>query len=181
LRVVAGELGGRRLATPPGRTAAVRPTSDRAREALFAILGAEAVAGATVLDLFSGTGALAIEALSRGAESAVLVDTRPGLARRNVAELGLENRARVVRADAIRFLRTKSRRPARFDLIFCDPPYGSATRLATDLRRLLPARLAPGGRIVIESAAREPLELGLPVASERRFGEALLRIHVLGA
>ena len=171
MRVVAGELGGRRLASPPRRSAEVRPTSDRAREALFSILGD--VSGATVLDLFCGTGALAIEALSRGAASAVLVDTRPGLARRNVAELELTERARVVRADAIRFLAGGRE---RFDLILCDPPYRLADRLAPELDRLLPARLAAGGRVVAESPARRPLELGLPLVGERRFGEALIRI-----
>ena len=94
LRVVAGELGGRRLSRPPRRSAAVRPTADRVREALFSILGD--VEGATVLDLFCGTGALAIEALSRGAAGAALVDTRTALARRNVAELGLGDRCEVV-------------------------------------------------------------------------------------
>ena len=83
----------------------MRPTSDRARETLFAILGD--VSELRVLDLFCGTGALAIEALSRGADSAVLVDTRAALARRNVDELGLANRCEVVRSDAIRYLRAR--------------------------------------------------------------------------
>jgi 16S rRNA (guanine966-N2)-methyltransferase len=100
LRVVAGELKGRRLASPPRRSADVRPTSDRAREALFAILGD--VSGARVLDLFAGTGALAIEALSRGAASAVLVDSDSRLARRNVEGLGLSDRCEFVRSDAQR-------------------------------------------------------------------------------
>ena len=103
MRVVAGELKGRRLAAPPRRSAAVRPTADRVREALFAILGE--VGGASVLDLFCGTGALGIEALSRGAGRATLVDTQVSLARRNVGELGLEPRTDVVRSDALRYLR----------------------------------------------------------------------------
>jgi 16S rRNA (guanine966-N2)-methyltransferase len=177
LRVVAGELRGRRLVSPPRRTADVRPTSDRAREALFSILGSEAVAGARALDLFCGTGALGIEALSRGAASAVLVDTEPRLARRNFAELGLDDRCRVVRSDALRFLAGGRERSEAFDLILCDPPYRRAAALAADLGRLLPTRLAPGGRVVVESAARDPLELALPVLAERRFGEALIRIH----
>ncbi|MGH2953709.1 MAG: RsmD family RNA methyltransferase [Solirubrobacterales bacterium] len=172
MRVVAGELGGRRLASPPRRSAEVRPTSDRAREALFAILGD--VSGASVLDLYCGTGALAIEALSRGAASAVLVDTQPRLAQRNVADLGLDDRCRVLRSDALRFL-ARSRK--RFDLILCDPPYGRVAGLGADLERLLAPRLAAGGRIVVESAARGPLDLSLPVVAERRFGEALIRIH----
>jgi 16S rRNA (guanine966-N2)-methyltransferase len=169
LRVVAGELKGRRLRAPAG--GAVRPTSDRAREALFSMLGD--VSGMRVLDLFAGTGALAIEALSRGAAEAVLVDTRPRYARENVEELGLADRARVVRADAIAFLRGE---PDSYLLILCDPPYRLARRLEADLRKLVPAWLAPGGRIVVESAAREPIDLGLELERERRYGDALLRI-----
>jgi 16S rRNA (guanine966-N2)-methyltransferase len=172
LRVVAGELKGRRLASPP-RGAAVRPTSDRAREALFSILGD--VTELTVLDLFCGTGALAIEALSRGARRATLVDSDPELARRNVDALGLADRVDLVRSDVGAFLRTPG---ARVNLILCDPPYRLAARLEADLGQLLPSRLAPGGRLVVESAAREPhaLELDLELERERRYGASRLRI-----
>ena len=177
MRVIGGELRGRRLATPPGRSAAVRPTGDRAREAVFSIIG-ELLDGARVLDLFCGTGALAIEALSRGAAGASLVDTDPRLARRNVIELGLRARASVVRADAVRFLRACE---GRFDLIFCDPPYRLAARLGPALSQHLPPRLARFGRLVVESSARSPLELELPrkvsAVAERRIGEALIRIY----
>jgi 16S rRNA (guanine966-N2)-methyltransferase len=174
MRIVGGELRGRRLAAPPARSAAVRPTADRVREAVFSILG-EAVGGASVLDLFCGTGALAIEALSRGAARATLVDTDPRLARRNVDELGLGGRAEIVRGDAVRFL---GRRGERFDLVFCDPPYNIADRLEGNLDSLIPTRLQTGGRLIVESSARRPLELaGLPVAVERRYGEALVRIY----
>jgi len=172
VRVVAGELGGRRLASPPRRSRGVRPTSDRAREALFSILGD--VGGKRVLDLFCGTGALAIEALSRGASSAVAVDADPRLAQRNVAALGLGERCTVIRADALRYLK---RADERFDLILCDPPYGFAARVGPELDRLLPAVLADDGIVVVESAAREPIELTLPVVRERGFGDALVRIH----
>jgi 16S rRNA (guanine966-N2)-methyltransferase len=171
LRVVAGELGGRRLASP-ARSAEVRPTSDRVREALFSILGD--VSGARVLDLFAGTGALAIEALSRGAAEATLVDSATRPARRNVAALGLGDRAEVVRADARSFLR---RGQGRFDLVFCDPPYRLADRLGPELDQLLPARLAPGARVIVESAARRPLELQLPLLRERAYGDTLIRLH----
>jgi 16S rRNA (guanine966-N2)-methyltransferase len=173
MRVVAGELRGRRLASPAGD--AVRPTSDRAREALFSILGPAAVEGMSVLDLFCGTGALGIEALSRGAASAVLVDTDPGLAKRNVEQLALADRAAVVGSDAIRYL---ERLPddERFDLILCDPPYRLADRLEPKLARQLPPHLAPGGRIVTESSADRPLELGLRLVRERRYGEAMIGI-----
>lgn len=174
MRVVGGELRGRRLASPPRRAADVRPTADRVREALFSILG-DAVAGASVLDLFCGTGALGIEALSRGAAGATLVDSDPRLARRNVTDLGLEGRAAVVRADALAFLR---RQEGRFDLILCDPPYNIADRLEGELDSLIAPRLDQGGRLIVESSARRPLELGsLPLETERRYGEALVRVY----
>jgi 16S rRNA (guanine966-N2)-methyltransferase len=172
MRIVAGALKGRRLVAPPRRSAAVRPTSDRVREALFAILGE--LGGVGVLDLYCGTGALGIEAISRGAARATLVDTRVSLARRNVRELGLDKRAEVVRSDVLRYLK-RSRR--RFDLVFCDPPYRLADRLEGELDSLIPARLAEGGRLITESAARRPLELGQPLLTERRFGDTVIRIY----
>lgn len=170
MRVVAGEFKGRRLVAPFGDD--VRPTSDRAREALFSMLGD--IAGATVLDLYCGTGALAIEALSRGAAAATLVDTEPGPARANVEALELAERAEVVVSDALEFL---AREGDRFDLILLDPPYRLAARLGPDLAQPLLARLRPGGRIVTESPARDPLDLGLEPWRERRYGEALVRIY----
>jgi 16S rRNA (guanine966-N2)-methyltransferase len=172
VRIVAGEFKGRSLVSPGRRSAAVRPTADRVREALFAILGEVEVA--SVLDLFCGTGALGIEALSRGAAEATLVDTDISLARRNVRGLGLERRAEVVRSDALRYLK---RIRSRFDLIFCDPPYRLADRLEGELDSLIPGRLAEGGRMVTESAYGRPLELSLPLLSERRYGDTVIRIH----
>jgi 16S rRNA (guanine(966)-N(2))-methyltransferase RsmD len=171
VRVVAGEFKGRRLATPR-RGADVRPTSDRAREGLFAILGD--VAADRVLDLYCGTGALAIEALSRGAAEAVLVDRTPTTAKRNVDALGLAGRATVVRDDALRYL---ARASLRFNLVFCDPPYKLADRLGPELERLVVPRLAEGARLICESSHRRPLDLELPLSAERRFGEALVRIY----
>jgi 16S rRNA (guanine966-N2)-methyltransferase len=176
LRIVAGELRGRRLHSPPRRSAAVRPTADRVREALFSILGE--VRGATVLDLYCGTGALGIEAVSRGAAGAVLVDTHTAMARRNVSELGLADRCEVVRADARAYLRRTRR---AFDLIFCDPPYRLADRLEGELDSLIDRRLAPGGRLILEGSARRPLRLDLPLELERRYGDTLIRIHSGGA
>ena len=171
MRVVAGELKGRRLASPPRRAADVRPTSDRARETLFALLGD--VSGARVLDLYAGTGALAIEALSRGAADAVLVDSDPRVARRNVSGLGLEDRCEVVRSDALRYLAGSDE---TFDLVLCDPPYALGAKLGPDLGRLVPPRLDAGGRLVVESSSRAPVDLDLSLVAERRIGEALIRI-----
>jgi 16S rRNA (guanine966-N2)-methyltransferase len=170
VRVVAGQLGGRRLISPPGEE--VRPTSDRVREALFSILGD--LSGLTVLDLFAGTGALGIEAISRGASSATLVDTDIRPAEANVVALSVGDRCDVVRSDAIGFLRRERR---QFDLVLCDPPYRLARRLASDLDSLLPDRLAPGARLVFESARSEPVDLGLPLRDERVYGSVMIRIY----
>ncbi len=172
MRVVAGELRGRRIASPPRGSSAIRPTSDRARETLFALLGE--LSGMRVCDLFCGTGALAIEAISRGADSAVLVDAKPALAKRNVAELGLLRRCEIVRGDALRYL---ERSRERFGLILCDPPYRLADRVAPALATHLPPRLARHGRLAIEGPAARPLELDLPLLAERQIGEALIRVY----
>jgi 16S rRNA (guanine(966)-N(2))-methyltransferase RsmD len=132
------------------------------------------IAGASVLDLFAGTGALGMEALSRGAAEAVLVDAQTKVAKRNVQALGIEDRVAVVKSDALSYLQRESR---AFDLILCDPPYRLADRLAPDLDKLLPPRLATHGRLVMESAARDSVELTLPVLTERRYGDTLIRIH----
>jgi 16S rRNA (guanine966-N2)-methyltransferase len=167
--VTGGELRGRRLHVPK---AGVRPTTGRVREAIFSMLGD--IAGAGVLDLFAGSGALAIEALSRGAAAATLVDTNPAAARRNLEALELSGRARAVRADAIRFLR---RSEEAFDLVLCDPPYTLADRVGDDLVQLVPAALSGGGRAVIESSPRRPLQLNLPLLTERTYGDTMIRIY----
>jgi 16S rRNA (guanine966-N2)-methyltransferase len=177
MRVIAGELKGQRLVAPRGWK--VRPTSDRVREAIFSALG-DRVEGATVLDLYCGTGALAIEALSRGAARAVLVDrdTRPALG--NVQRLGLAERAELVRADAGRWLAQVSSGPfaGKFDLVFVDAPYRLADRVAQDLNIHLPLLLAEGGRAVVESGARRPLQVEtLEPLRQRRYGAADVSIY----
>ena len=177
MRVIAGELGGQRLVAPRGWK--VRPTSDRVREAIFSALG-DRVRDASVLDLYSGTGALAIEALSRGARSAVLVDrdTRPALG--NVERLGLRERAELVRADVGRWLGDRPDEPGtpRFDLIFIDAPYRLADRVAQDLDTHLPRLLAPDGRAIVESGARSPLRIeSLQRLRQRRYGAADVSIY----
>jgi 16S rRNA (guanine966-N2)-methyltransferase len=175
MRVIAGIHGGRRLQTPAGLD--TRPTSDRVREALFSILG-ERVQDAEVLDLFAGSGALAIEALSRGAREATLVDNAPAAIRAiaaNLEALGAE--ATVVRAEARRFLGGASRSGRSYDLVFLDPPYRLAATLGRDLSAALAAVVAPGGTVVAESDRRAPLEVDLPLEDERRYGDTLIRIH----
>ena len=171
MRVVAGNFKGRRLATPRGSR--TRPTADRVREALFSILGD--VSGLRVLDLFAGSGALGIEALSRGAASAVFVERDPAAVaaiERNLTAVGVE--AVVVRQDVLRYL---ARAEGPFELVFCDPPYDSASRLAGPLAERLPALTPDDARIVTESDKRHPLELPFPLLTERAYGDTRIAIH----
>jgi len=176
VRVVAGTLGGRRLAAPPGD--ATRPTSDRVREALFSILGD--VTGLRALDLFAGSGALGIEALSRGAAEVTFVDRAPRAlraVRENLEALGLT--ATVLRRDALAALGDAARRGDQYDLVLLDPPYGLAGELGPRLSTALPPVLAPGARVVAESDRRLALSLDLPLELERRYGDTVIRIHQL--
>ena len=182
MRVVGGRLGGRRLRAVPGRE--TRPTSDRVREALFAVLG-DRVAGARVLDLFAGTGALAIEALSRGASAAVLVEqAAPAVEviRANLDALGLAERGRVRRTRAETYLRTQ--RDGPFDLVLLDPPYGAPVGLVAGLLgRLARTALAPGAVVVVEAAARAeapPWPPGLTPDRPRRYGDTTLHLASFG-
>ena len=180
MRVVAGEYRGRRLRAPAGRS--TRPTADRVREALFSMLGS--VVGLRVLDLFAGSGALGIEALSRGAREATFVDSDPravAAIRRNLDDLGLGPGATgaapvtaVLRREAIAYL---SAATGPFDLVFVDPPYSSAPRLAAPLGERLPAATTDSARIVTESDRRRPLELPLPLVRERAYGDTRIAIH----
>jgi 16S rRNA (guanine966-N2)-methyltransferase len=180
MRIVAGRHRGRRLLSPPGGT--VRPTSDRAREALFNVLshGEFAAAGipfadATVLDAFAGTGALGLEALSRGAAEAVFIEQdREALAflRKNIEALGEEARARVIAGDATR----PPHAPSRCAVVFLDPPYRSG--LAAPALKALAAAgwLVPNALAVIELAAREHFAPppGFTILDERVYGAARL-------
>src|ERR1700761_9272603 len=177
MRVIAGELKGQQLMAPKGWK--VRPTSERVREAIFSTLGAR-VEDASVLDLYCGTGALAIEALSRGAARATLVDrdTRPALG--NVERLGLRDRALLIRAGAGSWLASAAGQAERFDIVFVDAPYRLAPDLAAELDTHLPGVLAPGGRAVIESGARRPLTIKtLQRLRQRRYGAADVSIYAL--
>lgn len=177
MRVIAGRFGGRRLTAPAGRD--TRPTSDRVREALFSMLGP--LDGERVLDPFCGSGALSCEALSRGAEHALLADDDPRavtVARANLEALGLgPPEAVVVRATAAAVVRSARGRGDTYSLVLLDPPYRAATRLAEELGELLPAVLAAGARVVTESDRRAVPELSLPLERERRYGDTIIRIH----
>jgi 16S rRNA (guanine966-N2)-methyltransferase len=175
--VIAGRLGGRTLKAPKGRV--TRPTSDRVREALFALLGE--VQGASVLDLFAGSGALGIEALSRGAERAVFVEHDAGAVRvlqENLSALGIEpKQTQVRRLDALGALRSARRRKETYDLVLVDPPYGQAHAWGPQLQAALPSLLKPAARVVVESDWRAPLQLKLELVHERRYGDTSITIH----
>jgi 16S rRNA (guanine966-N2)-methyltransferase len=181
MRVIAGRLGGRHLSAPRGRT--TRPTSDRVREALFSMLGE--LDGIVALDLFAGTGALGIEALSRGAERAVFVERDAkavATLRANLTALELgENEANVRVGDALGALRAARARNETYDLVFVDPPYRRARELGSGLSALLPALLSPGARVVVESDRRALAELALHTITRRRYGDTTITIHRLPA
>jgi 16S rRNA (guanine966-N2)-methyltransferase len=174
VRVIAGRFGGRTLVAPRGR--ATRPTGDRVREALFSILGS--VDGARVLDLFAGSGALGIEALSRGASEATLIDSSAAAIaaiRRNLESIDATAEVRRQRATA--FLEQARNDARQYDLVFLDPPDQTACDLGRTLSAALPPVLAPGARVVTESDRRAALQLELPLLDERRYGDTLIRIH----
>jgi 16S rRNA (guanine966-N2)-methyltransferase len=169
VRIIAGSRKGHRIEAPPGR--ATRPTGDRVREAAFNLIGP--VDGASVLDLYAGSGALGIEALSRGAEAAVFVESDSAACRaidRNLEKLRLTG-ARVVCRDVLRFLPTERR---QYDLVLLDPPYEMTDYSV--LARYLPAVLAENGLLVVESDARHEPELPLELRTSRRYGSARLTL-----
>jgi 16S rRNA (guanine966-N2)-methyltransferase len=183
MRITGGTLRSRALKAPKG--AATRPTSDRVREALFGILtSAGAIEGAQVLDLYAGTGALALEALSRGAAAALLVESARealGALRANVEALGLEDRARVVAGDVAQAMRRLGE-AGPFDLVFADPPWalvdaGPPLAVLSDLARR--GGIAAEGRVVLEHSARTaPPDIdGLVRLDARRYGDTALTFY----
>lgn len=175
MRVIAGEAKGRRLAG--SRNGTFRPTADRVREALFSTLG-PGVAGARILDLYAGSGALGIEALSRGAASAVFVDPDPGAVaaiRANLELTGLDRRASVLRLSAERFVARAPEEP--FDLVFLDPPYREG--LPLDVLGALSGGgfLGDGAEVVVETCASTGASVdlaGFDLVSHRRYGDSAL-------
>jgi len=175
VRIIAGSNKGARIFAPKGQD--TRPTSDRAREAAFNLIGP--VDGATVLDLFAGSGAMGLEALSRGAASAVFVETEREALRaidRNLDKLRLTG-ARVVPQEALRALAAETAAGRRYDLVLVDPPYEMFSSLQNALSRYLPAVLGDDGLVVVETAAREEPDLPTLVKrTSRRYGRARITV-----
>ena len=181
MRIIAGAFKGRRLAPVKGRT---RPTAAKVREAVFNILG-PAVVGVRVLDLFAGTGALGIEAMSRGATAAVFVEDHPEAVkalRRNLEELGLQGQTRVWPLPVAAALKNLAAQGERFGLAFLDPPYGGGTAMAA-LNVLAELNLlAPGASVVVEHSRRETLPKAsgnLKRTEVRRYGDTQVAFYLL--
>jgi 16S rRNA (guanine966-N2)-methyltransferase len=174
LRIIAGSHKGARIAAPPGdRT---RPTSDFVREAAFNLIGP--IEDADVLDLYAGSGAMGIEALSRGARTATFVEKDRNACRTiqdNLKKLRLTG-ARVRCEDALRALATDASSNRKYDLVLADPPYELYADLQTTLARYLPAILGEDGLLVIETAARDEPELPLSKRTTRKYGSKRLTL-----
>jgi 16S rRNA (guanine966-N2)-methyltransferase len=180
IRVIAGSMRGRKLTVPEGDL--VRPTKDRVREAMFSALDARgAIVDALVLDLYAGSGALAIESLSRGADRAVVVEKDKAALEaiaHNLEHLGLKSRTRVARANVVTFLAGPPPPEAPFDLVFADPPYDTSDDAVEELLAslMMPGWLAPQALISVERPARAEIRPpeGLRACWERTFGDTLM-------
>jgi 16S rRNA (guanine966-N2)-methyltransferase len=174
MRIIAGSRKGHRIFAPRGL--ATRPTGDRVREAAFMLIGP--VDGASVLDLYAGSGAMGLEALSRGAERAVFVESDRAAVEaieRNLDKLRLTG-ATVLRQNAAQALAAETAAGRRYDLVLVDPPYEGFAGLQPMLATYLPAVLAPDGLLVVETSAREEPELPLAKRTSRRYGSARLTL-----
>ena len=174
MRIIAGTRKGHRIAAPRGHR--TRPTGDRVREALFNIVGP--VDGAAVLDLFAGSGALGLEALSRGARRCVFVDDDRAACRaikENLEKLGLTG-APVLQRDAIGVLREEATAGRRYDLVLVDAPYERWEELEARLAGALPAVVADEGAVVVETDGRVEPRLPLHMRTTRRYGSARLTV-----
>lgn len=174
MRIIAGKCRGTIIAAPKGSR--TRPTADKVRGAIFNMLGD--ITGLIALDLFAGSGALGLEALSRGAARALLVDNRvEALAtiRRNITKLKIEN-ARAVRRDYLAILKQAAKKGERYDLIFVDPPYRMHRVIEPELSRWLPRMIAARGRVIVESDCREEVSLPLELVTDKIYGDTRVRI-----
>jgi 16S rRNA (guanine966-N2)-methyltransferase len=182
MRIVGGEFRGRPLATP--RSDAIRPTTDRTREALFNVLAhrfAEKLAGGRVLDLFAGTGALGLEALSRGASYGVFIEESAegrGLIRTNVEAFGLTGRTKIFRRDATNLGDAGTMQA--FDLVFADPPYGKGLGELALRSARAGGWLAPGALCLVEESITADFRpgAGFSIADERTYGDTIIRFIV---
>ncbi|MGH7408244.1 MAG: 16S rRNA (guanine(966)-N(2))-methyltransferase RsmD [Candidatus Methylomirabilales bacterium] len=180
IRIVGGAWRGRRLQVPSGPD--IRPTSEFLREALFDILGAR-VLDAEVLDLYAGTGALALEALSRGAAGATLVEVSPAylrVARSNAAALGCEGRCRFLRMEGLAAAAALARQGRRFHFILADPPYAGDLAETTARAVARHGLLLPGGLFILEVSSKAALPEHLPPlarARTRRHGDSMLHFY----
>lgn len=175
VRIIAGSRKGHTIFAPKGT--ATRPTGDRVREAAFNLIGP--VDGATVLDLFAGSGAMGLEALSRGAERVTFVEADAGAAHaieRNLDKLRLTG-ATVLRQDARSALAVEAGAGRRYDLVLVDPPYDRWGDLEQTLARYLGSVLAEDGLLVVETSARVEPSLPLPQRTSRRYGSARLTLY----
>jgi 16S rRNA (guanine966-N2)-methyltransferase len=176
VRIIAGSRKGARIFAPRGKD--TRPTADRVREAAFNLLGPGGAEGAKVLDLFAGSGAMGLEALSRGAAHATFVEDDRDACRtinRNLDKLELEN-ATVLCQDAVTALRADARQGTRYDLVLVDPPYRRFSSLQNTLIQHLPEILAPDGVLLVETAVNEEPELPLEKRTSRRYGSSRLTL-----
>ncbi len=181
MRIISGRFKGRRLTAPAGMD--IRPTADRIKESIFNILG-QRIRNTTVLDLFAGTGALGIEALSRGAAFAVFVDqsnTALSVIRHNVRHLDVEDRIRIIRWNIKRNLNCLLSMKRKFDLVFMDPPYEKDSVSPALANLISCGALSPHGNIVIEHGVREPVDVdfgALSLVDQRNFGKTLVSFMV---
>jgi 16S rRNA (guanine966-N2)-methyltransferase len=174
MRIVAGSRKGARIFAPKGRE--TRPTGDRVREAAFNLIGP--VDGMNVLDLYAGSGAMGLEALSRGAERATFVEADRLAAQtivRNLEKLQFSD-ATVLVADAARQLASDAASGRRYDLVLIDPPYRMLSGVLPKLAAHLPAVVDPEGLVVVESEAREEPDLPLPKRTSRRYGSVRVTV-----
>ena len=175
MRIIAGSHKGRRIAAPPGLD--TRPTGDRVREAVFNLVGP--LDGARVLDLYAGSGAMGLEALSRGAEHATFVErdrVAAATIAKNAETLGLADAVTLRREDVRRVLAADASAGTLYDLVLVDPPYRMLPGLLPDLSRLVPPVVAADGLVVVESEARDEPELPLPARTSRRYGSVRVTV-----
>jgi 16S rRNA (guanine966-N2)-methyltransferase len=177
MRIIAGSHKGHTIHAPRGRD--TRPTSDRVRENVFNIVGP--LDGASVLDLYAGSGAMGLEALSRGAASAVFVERDAEAVRaieRNLDKLRLAGT--ILRRDAVTALAAETGSHRKYDLVLVDPPYDMYPDVQPQLARYLPSLLAPDGLLVVETDARVEPDLPLRLRTTRKYGQARITIYEAG-